>query len=285
MSLAEKVLLGIVLWVAIVLLARFIVIPLLRFGPERDPVKVLIWRASQFYLWLLHRARYRGQERLRRTIKPGGLVVISNHTSSLDPMLIQCGCNFSIRWLMAKDMMIPQLDWLWKLQRIIPVSRDGSDSSPVRQAIRHVRGGGAVGIFPEARIVRPGGEIRPFHSGVGAIVARTGAPVMIVWVSGTPTTSNMTQAFFTPSRSKVEYVDVMEFDDQASAQSITEQLRARLSQASGWPLNDEPMPPADDEPESLTDVHAPRLGTFITWRRAAMRLLSSTNRSWVTGER
>ena len=253
MSPLERILLGAAIWVALVLIARWVVVPLLRQGPDRDPAKVLLWRACQVYAWLIHRVRYEGESEIRRRIHPGGVVVVSNHTSSIDPVLVQCGCSFAIRWLMARDMMISQLDWLWDLQAIIPVSRDGADSRPVREAIRHVRAGGAVGIFPEARIVRPRGEIRPFSPGVGAIVARTGAPVLLVWLSGTPEVDNMTQAFFTPSRSKVVYIELVRFAESDSPTQITEQLRQRLSQVSRWPLNDEPMPAlSDDDALALT---------------------------------
>lgn len=267
MSPLETFLLIAGIWVSVVLIARWVIVPLLRHGPDHNPVKVLLWRSCQVYSWTMHRVRYRGEERLRRKVHPGGLIVVSNHTCSVDPVLVQCGCRFAIRWLMAKDMMISQLDWLWDLQKVIPVSRDGSDSAPVREAIRHVRGGGAIGIFPEGRIVRPRGEIRPFLPGVGAIVSRTKAPVLIVWISGSPQETNMTKAFFTPSRSRVEYVAVMTFDTD-DPNEITEQLRERLSKASGWPLNDEPMPPAEDEQPTVTDE-------LSGMRRLAARMLAT----------
>lgn len=252
MSPLERVLLGVGLWIALVLIARWVVVPMLRYGPDRDPAKVLLWRASQVYCFIMHLPRYRGQEAIRRDVEPGGLIVVSNHTSSVDPVLIQCGCAFKIRWLMAKDMMIEQLDWLWDMQEIIPVSRDKADSAPVREAIRHVRRGGVIGIFPEARIVMPRGEIRPFQAGVGAIVARTGAPVLLVWLSNTPEADTMTGTFFTPSRSRIEFVEVMRFKDTDDAQEITERLRKRLSKVSGWPLNDEPMPALDNGSDQTT---------------------------------
>lgn len=248
--------LGAAIWVAVVLIARWVIVPMLRYGPGRDPVKVLLWRGCQLYSVLVHRVRYTGLDEFRRQIEPGGLVVVSNHTCSVDPVLIQCGCSFAIRWLMARDMMISQLDWLWDLQDIIPVSRDGSDSAPVREAIRHVRKGGVVGIFPEARIVKPRGEIRPFLAGVGAIVARTDAPVLLVWTTDTPDVDDMKSAFFTPSRSRVQYVDLIRFKDTSDAQQITERLRWRLSKASGWPLNDEPMPALETVDEQTIE-HLP----------------------------
>ena len=55
-----------------------------------------------------------------------------------------------------------------------------------REAIKHVRGGGVLGIFPEGGLERPARTILPFQAGVGLIIRRTEAPVLPVVVSGTP---------------------------------------------------------------------------------------------------
>lgn len=242
MSIPETIAAALIGWVAVVLAIRWIIIPILCRGPGGDPILCLMWIGARIYVSIMHRPRWIGQESLRRKIHPGPLIVVSNHTCAVDPVLIQTGCWFSIRWLMAADMMIRELDWVWKQQKIIPVSRDGGDSGPVREAMRHVRAGGVIGIFPEGRIVKPRGEIRPFFSGVGAIVARTGAPVLLVWVSGTPDTERMSESFMTRSSSRVEFIEAMRFDGERDAETITQKIRERFSSASGWPLNDEPMP-------------------------------------------
>ena len=246
MHVLESIAAVLVIWIAVVLAARWIVIPLLCRGPGGDAVHTLMWLGARLYCRLFHRVRWLGWDEIRRRIDPGGLIVVSNHTSSVDPALIQTGCWFHIRWLMASEMMTPNLDWVWNAQQVIPISRDGGDTQPVRDAIRHVRNGGVIGIFPEGRIVQPRGEIRPFHNGVGAIAVRTGAPVLLVWVSGTPDTETMAAAFATPSRSRVRFVDLMRFTSDSpeghDAAAITQTIRKRLSEASRWPLNDERMP-------------------------------------------
>ncbi len=241
MSAPQTIAAAMVAWTVIVLAIRWIVLPLLSRGPGGDPVQCLLWIGCRLYAAVVHRAQYVGHEKLRRSIDPGPLIVVSNHTSSVDPLLIQTGCWFRIRWLMAAEMMIPELDWVWRQQRIIPVSRTGGDSRPVRESIRHVKGGGVIGIFPEGRIVVHG-EIRPFLSGVGAMVLHTGAPVLLVWISGTPQVGDLRKAFATPSHARVEFVDLMRFDGIRDADAITQAIRQRLSEASGWPLNDEAEP-------------------------------------------
>jgi 1-acyl-sn-glycerol-3-phosphate acyltransferase len=230
-------------WLILVGLLRWTVVPRLATGPGGDPGTGLLWRIVRAYGRLVHRTTYTGLEHVPPTNRPGGLVVVSNHTGPIDPLLVQAACRFEIRWMMASDMMIPQLDWLWRRQRMIPVARDGRDSTSAREAIRHVRGGGAVGIFPEGGIVLPRQEIRPFHEGVGLIIARTEAPVLLVWVSHTPDETEMFRALVTPSRARVQFVDLLEFPPKTDAATITGGLRQRLAEASNWPIRDEPLIP------------------------------------------
>ena len=214
-----------------------------RTAPGGGPVIGFIWRADRVYGRLMHRTTVTGREHVPATNAPGGLVVVSNHTGPIDGLVIQAACRFQIRWMMAVDLMIPALQWLWRWNPVIAVSRDGRDSGPVREAIRHVKDGGVLGVFPEGAIVQPRSELRPFHEGVGLIISRTRAPVLLVWVSGTPESPRMGEAIFTRSRSRVVFLDIIEFDKGAGPAAITRTLRERLAEASGWPVNDEPLIP------------------------------------------
>jgi 1-acyl-sn-glycerol-3-phosphate acyltransferase len=244
MSAIEVLLAVAVIWIAIISLIRLAVVPRLRHGPGGDPVYGLMWRVLRLYCRLWHRVTYSGVELLPASEEDhNGLIVVSNHTGSVDPLLIQARCRFLIRWLMATDMMIPELDWLWRQQQMIPVERQGRDSSALREAIRHVRSGGCIGIFPEGRIAVPPREIRPFLPGVGGLIARTKAPVLLTWVSGTPDTNVMSEALTTRSHAHVQFIDLIDYADGLDPEEITADLRTRIQEASGWPLNDALVPP------------------------------------------
>ena len=121
----------------------------------------IVWRLLRLFVKVIHRARFHGLETCAIKSDPGPLIVVSNHTGAVDPLLIQAGCRFYVSWMMASDMMVPSLNWLWKLEKLIPVARDGRDAAAAREAIRHVRRR-RVGIFPEGRIVHPHGKSGPF---------------------------------------------------------------------------------------------------------------------------
>jgi 1-acyl-sn-glycerol-3-phosphate acyltransferase len=239
-------------WLVLVLLVRLLLLPVLRRAPGGDPLTGLMWYTLRAFCRLVHSPVYRGMEELRGRQGPGPLIVVSNHTGALDPLLIQAACRFEIRWMMAEALMYPALAPLWRRQRIIPVARDGADLPAAREAIRHVRGGGVLGIFPEGRIVTPPRQVWPFQAGVGLIVARTGAPVLLVWVSGTPDTNVVSRSLFTPSRACVRFSELMRFGERVHAAQITAALRQRLHEISDWPLNDHPPPPLPSSAQAET---------------------------------
>ena len=238
--------LAICVWIALMLVIRFWLEPWLRDGPDRNVFTGIMWRVLRVYCRVVHRATFNGLESLRNTIDAGPLIVVSNHTGAVDPLLLQAACKFRIRWMMASEMMISGLDWLWRHEQTIPVDRDGRDSGPAREAIRHVQAGGIIGIFPEGRIVTPPREIRPFATGVGLVVARTKAPVLLVWVRGTPDTRDTIKSLTTPSRAEVTFIELIDFAGEKDGHVITNRLRRRLAEVSGWPLNDAPVPPSPD---------------------------------------
>jgi 1-acyl-sn-glycerol-3-phosphate acyltransferase len=247
MSVGWTILLIAAAWIALVAVIRLVIIPWLAHAPRGEAISGLNWRIVRLYCRVVHRVRFVGFEQMREQVHVGPMVVVSNHTGAIDPLLIQAGCRFYIRWMMASEMMAPGLNFIWKLEKPIPVDRDGRDTGAAREGIRHVQAGGALGIFPEGRIVWPPEQIRPFYLGVGLIVARVKAPVLLVWITGTPRSRSMSQSIFTPSRARVEFLELIDFKGERDAHIITQQLRERIAKVSGWPLNDESQPNDDEE--------------------------------------
>lgn len=204
-------------------------------GPRDDLATGLGWVLLKFYLWLLHRARFDGMENVPRTRRPGPLIVIANHTSGIDPLLIQDACPFYVRWMMARTMMIPDLNWLWEWLEVVPVSGGGKELASARQAIRTVEGGGALGIFPEGRIERPAGTLLPFVPGVGLIIAKTGAPVLPMVIDGTPRAHTAWGSLARFSRSRVRVMPLIDYSTSGlRPEQIAADLQRRYEGWTGW---------------------------------------------------
>jgi 1-acyl-sn-glycerol-3-phosphate acyltransferase len=192
----------------------------------------------QAYVRLVHRVQYEGLPFLPRGVSAGPLVVVCNHTAGIDPLLVQAACEFEVRWMMANDMRLPRFEPFWQLARAIGVDRQGRDTTSAREAIRHLKAGGVIGVFPEGGIERPPETLRPFFSGVGLIVARSGAPVLPVWIRGTPQVDRAWESLWTPSHARVTFGPLMRPGPGEGPAEITQSVRAWFREVSGWPDTD-----------------------------------------------
>jgi len=117
-------------------------------------------------------------------IEEGPCIIAANHCSYLDPPLVGIACRRAIHYLARKSLLdLPLLGPILPELNVIPVDQKNADRSALMGAIRVVRHGGAVLIFPEGtRSVD--GELQPARPGLGMIAAKTGAPVVPVLVTG-----------------------------------------------------------------------------------------------------
>lgn len=184
----------------------------------------------------VHRTKWIGFERL--LVPESGFVIVANHASGLDPPLMQFAVPRKVRFMMARDQMHPALNWFWSRMQVLPVTYTTADANMLREATRFVKNGGVVGVFPEGAIERPPCVIAPFAEGVGVLVALTKAPVVVLWIHGTPTIGNALLDPLVPrGRAVVNYVTTIDFVQEGlrDPQVITARLREELVKVSGWP--------------------------------------------------
>ena len=138
---------------------------------------------------VIFRTTVRGLDRLPRT---DGLLVLCNHISFVDPPLLIAVVPRPVEFMTMAEMF--RRPWLAKLLRIVgcfPVDRSRADSSSAREAVRRLRAGRCVVIFPEAGI-RLGeksvlGGDPTFKPGAGLIAELGQAAILPVIVRDTRT--------------------------------------------------------------------------------------------------
>ena len=149
---------------------------------------------------MYHRVDVEGDVRVPRS---GPVVILSNHISSLDPLLIQSVVQRPIVWMVAKEYFdIAPLGWLFNSIRSIPVSRDGRDSTALRAALRALSAGRVLGVFPEGRIARQR-EMLPLQTGAAMLALRSVATVVPVYQFGTSFGQSMLRALLAPQHVRV----------------------------------------------------------------------------------
>jgi 1-acyl-sn-glycerol-3-phosphate acyltransferase len=117
-------------------------------------------------------------------IEEGPCIIAANHCSYLDPPLVGVACKRAIHYLARKSLLdVPILGSILPELNVIPVDQKNADRSALMGAIRVVKNGGAVLIFPEGSR-SPDGQLQPPQPGIGMIAAKTGAPIVPVRIFG-----------------------------------------------------------------------------------------------------
>ncbi len=144
-------------------------------------------RGTQALVSLLVRAFGLKVSGLEHVPERGPLLVAGNHVSNLDgPVLaVAIGPKRFLRGLGKIELYrVPVLGWYLKNAGTIPVERGKGDVGAMRAAIELLRGGGALGLFPEGTRSKTGKPGRP-KAGVGFLAAMSGAPVLPARIVGT----------------------------------------------------------------------------------------------------
>jgi 1-acyl-sn-glycerol-3-phosphate acyltransferase len=114
----------------------------------------------------------------------GPALLVAPHRTSLDPFLIYDRSNRQIRFLVAKEFTrIPLIGTFLRLAGTIPVDRKAADVSAVKAALRVLKDGDVVGLFPEGGIIETGESAHVRH-GAAMMALRTGVPVIPACIGG-----------------------------------------------------------------------------------------------------
>ncbi len=143
----------------------------------------------RFIVWLLIHSVYRlKKEGLENIPEEGAAVIVCNHVSFVDALVIAAACPRPIRFVMDHQIFkLPIINFVFREGRAIPIASAKEDPALLEQAYEEVakalEAGDLVGIFPEGRITDTG-ELYPFKKGITRIVERSPVPVVPMALKG-----------------------------------------------------------------------------------------------------
>ena len=89
----------------------------------------------------------------------GPAILIANHTCNIDHFLLQAGIHRKLGFMIARDYYdIWAFRPFCRMIGCIPVNRDGKDTTATRAALRALKEGRVLPLFPEGRILPTSGE-------------------------------------------------------------------------------------------------------------------------------
>jgi 1-acyl-sn-glycerol-3-phosphate acyltransferase len=139
----------------------------------------------RFLAWVLINLLYRIRPTgLENVPKQGPAIVVCNHVSYMDPILLTGSIRRPMRFVMYyRIFQMPFLRFFFEHMRAIPIAGKMEDEQLMNEAFERVdeelAAGNIVCIFPEGAITRDG-EIQRFRPGIEKIIARRPVPVVPV---------------------------------------------------------------------------------------------------------
>jgi len=143
----------------------------------------------RLFTWALTRMMYRVRhEGLDRIPDQGAAIIVCNHVSYVDALLIAGTCRRPVRFVMyAPFYRLPFVHLICRLANVIPIAPRSEDPATLRNAFKQINAalqdGEVVCIFPEGKLTRTG-EIDNFKTGIERIVRSTPVPVIPMALQG-----------------------------------------------------------------------------------------------------
>ena len=143
----------------------------------------------RFIIWILSHTAYRvSQKGFEHIPDEGAAVIVCNHVSYMDPLILAGACARPVRFVMDKSIYNnPAFNWFFKLTKTIPIASQKSDPELYNLAMERVseelKAGNVVCIFPEGQLTKDG-EIMDFHRDIESIINKNPAPVIPMALKG-----------------------------------------------------------------------------------------------------
>lgn len=147
---------------------------------KRSYLPRLLEIPTAFIARFLYRVRHSGAMNMP---KEGGVLLIANHLSYVDPILLQLACPRRIRFMGYQGLREHWFfDWAFRCSGSIPISNE-SPAEGMKLALKALAAGEVVAVFPEGHISRTG-QLMPLKRGFEVLARRAKVPVVPAFIDG-----------------------------------------------------------------------------------------------------
>lgn len=145
--------------------------------------------AMRFIIWVLTHTMYRVRHiDLHKIPDEGPCVLVCNHVSFVDALLIGGACRRPVRFVTFKPIYnMPVLNFIFRTAKAIPIDSKKADPEGYEKAFQQIANelsdGEVVCIFPEGKLTTTG-EIDEFKNGISRILQESPVPVIPMALRG-----------------------------------------------------------------------------------------------------
>lgn len=140
----------------------------------------IFYTIARFFFTLVHPGKAIG----RHQVPQGPCLLCGNHTRYSDPLFILFAMGRKDHpYIMAKGELLryPVLGWILKKVGVFGVDRGKSDVKAIKEALRVLKDGHKLLLFPEGTRFRSG-ETQGAKTGAAMLALRTGVPIVPIWM-------------------------------------------------------------------------------------------------------
>lgn len=144
--------------------------------------------AMRFLVFVILKFMYRIRKENIDIPMEGGIVVVGNHVTYMDGLILSASIQRPMRFVMYyKIFQIPILSFIFKQLKVIPIAGIRENKEIFDAAFKEIEDslsrGEAIFIFPEGKLTTDG-EINQFKSGIEHIIKKNPVPVHTLALQG-----------------------------------------------------------------------------------------------------
>ena len=179
---------------------------------------------------ILFRYEVKGEHNIPES---GGVIIASNHLSYLDPPLIGISMKRQT-YFIAKESLFrnPLIGWFVR-SFSIPVDRESPKPSTIKEAVKLLKDGKVLVLFPEGGRSKDG-NIGGGKRGVAMIAAMSKAPVVPALIEGTERALPRKARFVRPAKVRITFGEPMKIRSDESTRDyqnrLTKEIMERIRQ-------------------------------------------------------
>ncbi|MEO6434370.1 MAG: lysophospholipid acyltransferase family protein [Tepidisphaeraceae bacterium] len=152
--------------------------------------------------------------------RKGGVLVVANHQSYLDPILLAVKIARPFSFLAKSELFEnPFFGWMISRLNAFPVRQGEGDIGAVKETIRRLQEGHALIVYPEGTRSLSG-EIEEIQPGIGLIARRAGVPVVPAVIDGSYAAWPKGATLFHPHSVRVLYGPALDLKHMKASQVV-----------------------------------------------------------------
>jgi 1-acyl-sn-glycerol-3-phosphate acyltransferase len=183
---------------------------------------------------VLFRLRAQGLEYIPRK---GGFILASNHISYLDPIVLGAICPRKLNFMAKQELFChPLISWFLSQVGAFPVKRDSADLSSLKYAMRCLKEGKALILFPEGSRRFDSASTEPY-AGIGFLTAKLYVPVIPVFIEGTEKALPAGAKFIRPAKISVHFGKQISIERRVPYQDVAKHIMENIRHLSCGELN------------------------------------------------